>query len=63
MCKPIFCTGKGNVLGIRFCVDKVITDIESKVVYEGALINKRRFIAERGSQEKKGGRVTQKYQN
>ena len=39
MCRPIFGWGKAAVLNSVFCVSKGTTYIESKGVYEAALIN------------------------
>ena len=43
MCKPIFGTGEAVVLDSGFCVDIGITELESKGVYAGAIIEKRRY--------------------
>ena len=42
MCRPISGSGKAVVLESRFCVSKVITDLEEKGVYVAAMIKKRR---------------------
>ena len=41
--RPIFGSSKAVVLGSRFCVTKVITEIKAKVVYAAALIKKQRY--------------------
>ena len=43
MCRPIFGSYEAVVFESRFCVTKVITDIESKGVYVADLIKKRRY--------------------
>ena len=41
MCKPIDGTGKEVILDSGFCVSKIITKKEDKVLYEVSLIKKR----------------------
>ena len=43
MCRNIFGTGKAVFLDSGFCVAKDISELETKGVYEGDLINKRRY--------------------
>ena len=43
MCRIIFGSVKAVVLDSGFCDAKVITDIEAKIVYSAALINKRNY--------------------